>query len=202
MTQADSVHSTPPTNTSASSEPAGATESPADALYFPTDISPEELFEVLGRLRSEAEAQIERLIDLVDEIDSFDEREPDADEEPDLAHTEAGATAGLHGVIDGELEFATTEIEDARGKYAANHLWADGGEPVLGSSNDHHGNGASYWHDTKLSSLDTEGDGCADDREGDELQHGGDEHDGCEPDVDGEPSLGWTMDGVLGNSDG
>jgi hypothetical protein len=40
------------------------------------------------------------------------------------------------------------------------------------------------------------------DREGDELQHGGDEHDGCEPDEDGEPSLGWTVDGFLGNSDG
>jgi hypothetical protein len=30
------------------------------------------------------------------------------------------------------------------------------------------------------------------DREGDELEHGGDEHDGCEPDAEGEPSLGWT----------
>ena len=39
---------------------------------------------------------------------------------------------------------------------------------------------------------DREGDGCADDREGDELQHGGDEHDGAEPDVEGEPLLGWT----------
>jgi hypothetical protein len=39
----------------------------------------------------------------------------------------------------------------------------------------------------------TQGDG--DDREGDELQHGGDEHDGAEPEVDTESSLGWTVDG-------
>lgn len=44
------------------------------------------------------------------------------------------------------------------------------------------------------------------DREGDELQHGGDEHDGCEPDEDGEPSLGWTEQmaqgqGTWGSSD-
>jgi hypothetical protein len=39
---------------------------------------------------------------------------------------------------------------------------------------------------------DREGDGCADDREGDELQHGGEEHDGAEPGEDGEPLLGWT----------
>jgi hypothetical protein len=36
--------------------------------------------------------------------------------------------------------------------------------------------------------------GC-DDREGDELQHGGDEHDGAEPDADGEASLGWGLNG-------
>jgi hypothetical protein len=44
-------------------------------------------------------------------------------------------------------------------------------------------------------------DGDAD-REGDELQHGGDEHDGTEPDFDGEPSLGWTVDGVVAGADG
>lgn len=30
----------------------------------------------------------------------------------------------------------------------------------------------------------------------------GAEHDGSEPDVDGEPSLGWTVDGAIANSDG
>jgi hypothetical protein len=40
MTQADSVHSTPPTNTSANT-PLESTEKPQDSLYLPTDISPE-----------------------------------------------------------------------------------------------------------------------------------------------------------------
>jgi hypothetical protein len=48
---------------------------------------------------------------------------------------------------------------------------------------------------------DCEGDDCADDRE-DVCEDEGAEHDGREPDVDGEPSLGWTVDGVIGNSDG
>jgi hypothetical protein len=54
----------------------------------------------------------------------------------------------------------------------------------------------------RATATSAKGDGCADDREGDELQHGADEHDGCEPDVDGEPNLGWTVDGAIGNSDG
>lgn len=47
----------------------------------------------------------------------------------------------------------------------------------------------------------SEGDDGADDRE-DVCEDEGAEHDGCEPDVDGEPSLGWTVDGTIGNSDG
>jgi hypothetical protein len=46
---------------------------------------------------------------------------------------------------------------------------------------------------------EAESDQGCDDREGDELQHGGDEHDGAEPDVDGEPSLGWGLNGETGN---
>lgn len=38
--------------------------------------------------------------------------------------------------------------------------------------------------------------------EDDVCEDEGAEHDGREPDVDGEPGLGWTVDGVLGNSDG
>ena len=41
--------------------------------------------------------------------------------------------------------------------------------------------------------------GNTDDRKGDELQHGGHEHDGTEPCQDGEPSLGWTVYGVIGS---
>ncbi|MEH2569756.1 hypothetical protein V1289_009383 [Bradyrhizobium sp. AZCC 2289] len=65
MTQADSVHSTPPTNTSADSP----VERPADsagALYRRTDISPEHFFQALGRVRRAAQDEIERLIDWLD----------------------------------------------------------------------------------------------------------------------------------------
>ncbi|WP_182915373.1 hypothetical protein [Rhodopseudomonas palustris] len=66
-------------------------------------------------------------------------------------------------------------------------------EPTLGSIAEH-----TNW--AGGSTDDREGDDGCDDREGDELQHGGDEHDGCEPDVDAEDALGWTIDGALGYS--
>jgi hypothetical protein len=75
-------------------------------------------------------------------------------------------------------------------------------EPTLGSIEDH----PSIFDSARLGKVaahsqenwasgngdDREGDPCCDDREGDEEEHGGDEHDGAEPDEDGEPSLGWT----------
>jgi hypothetical protein len=146
MAQVDSETSTavPPAPTAEA--PAG----PADALYIPTDISPEELFEHLGRVRREAEAAIEQLIDILDRTDQFyDEREHQIDDDP----------------IDPD----------------------DDSEDTLGSID-----AASQAHWASGHAGDREGDGCADDREGDELQHGGDEHDGREPCEDGEPSLGWT----------
>jgi hypothetical protein len=68
-------------------------------------------------------------------------------------------------------------------------------EPTLGSVE-----GSGAWKSKNAgqeawargSSDDREGDPGCDDREGDELLHGGDEHDGAEPDEDGEPTLGWT----------
>jgi hypothetical protein len=65
MTQADSVHSTPPTNTSANNPPEGP-QSPEDSLYRRTDVSPEHFFQALGRLRRAARDEIERLIDWLD----------------------------------------------------------------------------------------------------------------------------------------
>jgi hypothetical protein len=57
MTQADSVHSTPPTNTSAIDDLQSPTKPPEDAqerpLYLPTDVTPEELFQAIGRLRKD-----------------------------------------------------------------------------------------------------------------------------------------------------
>jgi hypothetical protein len=54
----------------------------------------------------------------------------------------------------------------------------------------------------KAGGDDREGDGCADDREGDELQHGGEsEREDDEQNGDREPSLGWTVDGVVTNDE-
>lgn len=206
---------------------AGVSGSSADVLCFPPGISPEEILKAVERLRGEAKTEIERLIDFLDLTDAFepldvgcdedckrrsmpeigyyDEREASGDEEPDLAHSEDGQSASMYGVVDGEFEFATTETEDARGKYAANHLWGDGGEPVLGSCEEspnplsstfsgYTNRGSQIgWADGNVD--DREGDGCADDRE-DVCEDEAAEHDGAEP------SLGWTVDGVIGNSDG
>lgn len=79
-------------------------------------------------------------------------------------------------------------------------------EPVLAAPENHPNHKHGYIHSKRpfrdvtgaqgawASGMDDdrEGDGAFDDREGDELEHGGDEHDGCEPDVCDEPSLGWT----------
>jgi hypothetical protein len=83
MIQADSVHSTPPTNT-----PIGSPAESADALYYPTDISLEEIFQAIGRLRKAARAEIDRLIRFLDESDmeleGVDEDGPGEDTEPSL----------------------------------------------------------------------------------------------------------------------
>ena len=74
MTQADRVLSTPPINTSADNAP-GDPESPAGAPYFPTDVSPEEVFQAIGRLREEARDEINRLIGFLDKTDHYVSRE-------------------------------------------------------------------------------------------------------------------------------
>jgi hypothetical protein len=77
------------------------------------------------------------------------------------------------------------------------------GEPSLAACENHPDYYArgSQLHWTQGNSDEREGDDGADDRE-DVCEDEGAEHDGCEPDVDGEPSLGWTFDGALGNGDG
>ena len=113
----------------------------------------------LEHLRSEAEAEIERLIDILDRTDLFfDEREHQVDDDP----------------IDGD-----DDSEDSLGSVDGNQTrWAAG------------------------DASDREGDDGCDDREGDELQHGGDEHDGREPGEDDEPILGWPENVTQGINHG
>jgi hypothetical protein len=81
MTQADSVHSTPPLNTSATDDDLHTPESLQDALYRRTDISPETFFQALGRVRKAARDEIERLIAWLDSTIDVDE-DSAADDEP------------------------------------------------------------------------------------------------------------------------
>jgi hypothetical protein len=55
MTQADSVHSTPPVI-------ASAIDPQKPALYLPTDAAPEQIFRAVSRLRKEAQDEIDRLL--------------------------------------------------------------------------------------------------------------------------------------------
>jgi hypothetical protein len=95
MTRADSVHSTPPTSTSAEA---------VDLLYRPTDISPEELFQAIGRLRQDAQDEIERLLSFLDDLDG------DTDLEPSLT----GYSPGMDDREGGECEDEGADCADDR----------------------------------------------------------------------------------------
>ena len=177
MTQADSVHSTPPLNTSLPTKTENEHSLPkatADSLYQPTDVSPEALFTALGGLRQAAEAEIERLLTFLDQLDGDADIEPAGDEiEPEL------------GSVAGRCEFDQS-------------TWSDGvdGEPSLASPEQLPSNYSGYFHDRPY--RDNEGTQVAwgisgtDDREG--------EHDGREPDVDDELS-GDEDEPILGSFD-
>ncbi|SED11198.1 hypothetical protein [Bradyrhizobium erythrophlei] len=75
-----------------------ATE-PAGALYFRTDISPEQIFQAIGRLRKEARNEIDRLVRFLDKTDDYvcRELEDDGDAEPSLGTQEAFPGQGRGG---------------------------------------------------------------------------------------------------------
>lgn len=188
-TVASGVQAAPDTHSSGNT----AAQTASVATFVRTDISPQELFEALERLRSEAGAEIERLIALLDTLDdpdlepNGDELDPSGDErEPEL------------GSIEGRKGFDQST-------WAAGDDMVDGGEPSLGAPENHPRN-HGYIHSTKPfrdvtgSQIDwsagnddgREGDAGFDDREGDELEHGGEserEDHELSGDED-EPSLG------------
>jgi hypothetical protein len=146
---------------------------PAGDLYIPTDISPEQFFRALGRLRKEAMDEIDRLLTFLDALGDCDE-DSAIDDDP------------CDGDPDAEPALGWTDMESRWGKPVVRPDGED--EPVLGSvvATDQ-----TTW--ASGNQDDREGDGCADDREGDEEQHGGEalrEND--------EPSLGWTDEEVAG----
>ena len=171
----DRVLGTPPTNTSANN-PSGSPEESPDSPYLPTDVSPEEVFQAIGRLRKEARDEINRLIGFLDKTDDYVSRELEDDgDQGDASYRE-----GLQRMSEHPME----DDEDAGDD-----------EPSLGSSGHYHGGPISYsfhpisdGHELILDCEGDEHDGAEDDQEGDDSP-------------DNEPSLGWTIDGAVGNRD-
>ena len=53
-------------------------------LYFRTDVTPEEIFQAIGRLRKEARDEIDRLIRFLDKTDDYVELEDSIDDNPQM----------------------------------------------------------------------------------------------------------------------
>jgi hypothetical protein len=181
MAKADSVHSTPPINTSAIDDLQSPTKPPGDPqdapLYIPTDVTPEELFQAIGRLRKEARDEIDRLIGFLDQTDDYVSRELEdpADEEPSLGWPEqmTGTRPSNCGDID------DLELDDSDD------------EPSLGSGAVYANSSQSQWSQPGGGTDDREED-AGDDRE--------EENEHCDGHAEYEPSLGWTVDGVIQNT--
>jgi hypothetical protein len=69
----DRVLGTPPTNTPVT-DPSWPIPG-SDFLYLPTDVTPEQIFQAIGRLRKEARDEIDRLIRFLDKTDDYVSRE-------------------------------------------------------------------------------------------------------------------------------
>ena len=63
MSQAESTNTT------------GASGIGGGELYYPTDVTPEQLFQEIGKLRKEARDEIDRLIGFLDKTDDYMFRE-------------------------------------------------------------------------------------------------------------------------------
>jgi len=180
--------------------PIGTPGESQDSLYLPTDVSPEEVFQAIGRLRKEARDEIDRLIGFLDATDDYVSREledsvddnPQSDEgeaEPSLGWTEQEARWGRHAwSADIDAEHDNCDSEPV--------LAAPENHPTLPyTATGYFGDRVSYGpagrYRDPTGSQEAWSEGNSDDREGDE-------HDGREPDVDDEdgadkePSFGWS----------
>ena len=140
-----------------------------DALYAPTDVTPEEIFQAIGKLRKAARDEVDRLIRFLDKTDDYVSRElevSEGDDEPD------GGEEPSLGSADRMLDQTKAWVGGTTDPWTIDREKDDcDDEPSLGSV-------AVGEH---RSQEDWTG-GNTDDRE--------DEHDGAEPDEDREPSLG------------
>jgi hypothetical protein len=79
MSQADSTNTT------------GVSGVGGEGIYLPVDVTPEQLFQAIGRLRKEARDEIDRLVRFLDETENHMELEDEADDsemEPSLGSFE------------------------------------------------------------------------------------------------------------------
>jgi hypothetical protein len=146
MPEADSVHSTPPINTSAIDDPQSPTKPPGEPqdapLYIPTDIK--ELFQAIGRLRKDARDEIHRLIQFLDKTDDYVSRELE------------------DAVDDGPID--DNELD---GREDAEDEESDPPEPSLGSMGTHETSNQEQWARGGTKDLEDEHDGAEpDDDEG------------------------------------
>jgi hypothetical protein len=172
MIQADSVHSTPPTNTSAIDDNPSPTKPPAVAqdasVYLPTDVTPEEVFQAIGRLRKEARDEIERLIRFLDDTDNHMELEPSLGWPEPTGKGDYGTYGDSRD--EGCTNLGVTDDREAEPEHEEDD--ADS-EPSLGSHELPSG-AVCYLQSQSLGEIDVEG-----------------EHDGREPGEDDEPALDW-----------
>ena len=163
---------------------------PQDApLYIPTDVTPEELFQAIGRLRKEARDEINRLIGFLDTTDDYvcRELEDAVDDNPcddlELEPSLCGVTVGMG------------DADDMEGDDTPNGRSAED-EPSLGSVEAVAiSGGQENW--AQGLAADQEGDAYEDDEEGHDRED--DPADGPlqvnedgDGDPDDEPLLGWT----------
>jgi hypothetical protein len=174
----------------------------AGTLYRRTDISPEDFFQALGRLRRAARDEIERLIDWLDTTIDCDQ-DAAVDDQPCDGDTDAEPSLGSFDRMSDQIKAwqvrpVTADVDCELDRVDS--------EPALGSPENHpqppyttvgylgthvvHGPAGVYRDST--GSQERWASGGTDDREGDP---------GCddrEPDVDAEPSedkepaLGWN----------
>jgi len=197
MTQADSVHSTPPINTSANN-----VKSQEKALAR-QEAQRQRALKRIRKLRMKAADEIDRLLEFLDAVDDtdvdsqcdddpIDEDELDGPENDEDEQSEPDEPSLGSGAV-GEWSTQTLWSEGAANSRAetdceAEHDGAEpdeDGEPSLGSSNDSHGNGTSYEPTTSI--IDAEGPE-------DDLEPSiGYDVEPAEQDTgNDEPSLGWT----------
>jgi hypothetical protein len=183
-------------------------ETPAESagpLYVKTDISPEEIFQAIGRLRKEARDEIYRLIRFLDKTDDYVSREledeadagpcdtdeleaSEGDDEPDLGFLEPCTKGDYLGRSPWDSKsFSQCRHQGGNATYENEGDDSDD-EPSLGFIERHcsaYGFGRDFTGNQEHLCVGR----------GDDLE---DEHDGAEPPEDDEPSLGWTTSGVLG----